>query len=796
MKLENIRNFSIIAHIDHGKSTLADRMLEITHTIETRKMRDQVLDSMELERERGITIKMQPVRMVYHARGQMDLSQTNADKIQTGDLLYKDITYKIRGAAFAVKKSLGLGHKEIVYQKALEIEFNKIGLNFESQKTIDVLYDNQKVGTYIPDFVIEEKIIIELKSLPEIGKPQEEQLWSYLKGSKYQLALLINFGSSDVTFKRIVYESLRQSASSQRGSAQVEDEYILNLIDTPGHVDFSYEVSRALKAVEGSILLVDSTQGVQAQTLTTLAMARLPRLAPPTAGQGRGEEAFVIIPVISKIDSPLARISEVKDEVVKLLNCLPEEVLLVSGRTGEGVEALLNAIIERVPPPTSIYSTQNVADGIQRDSASSQRESASALRALVFDFKYSNHRGVIVFVRVLDGQVKKGENLIFAVADEKFTALEVGTFSPEETPGDFLSAGDIGYIVTGIKKPGIASVGDTITKLANPLPALAGYMQPRPVVWASLFPENAPARTERGSARSGGDNFSELKLALGKLRLSDSSFSYEEESSGSLGRGFRLGFLGMLHLEIITERLRREFNLSLIITTPSIVYEVVYSDGKKQKIYSPYFFPDDGNIKTVFEPWVTAKIITPVKYLGNVMRILFDHEAEIGETENFGDNRSSISIKMPLRELMRNFFDELKSTSSGYGSISYNIAEMREANVTRLDILVADEIVTAFSKVISKKRVEEETEKSVEKLESLLPRQMFTLKIQGRALGRIISSRTLSGMKKDVTAHMYGGDITRKMKLREKQKKGKKKMKERGQVNIPPDVFLKMMSRP
>jgi len=598
MDLRRIRNFSIIAHIDHGKSTLADRMLEITHTVETRKMRDQVLDSMELERERGITIKMQPVRMEYE-----------------------------------------------------------------------------------------------------------------LKGEKY----------------------------------------ILNLIDTPGHVDFSYEVSRALKAVEGSILLIDSTQGVQAQTLTTLAMAR-----------EEGERGLKIIPVLSKIDSPLARIPEVKEEIVNLLNCKEEEILEVSGRTGEGVDNLLQEVIKRVPEPTHAY------------------EGDDNLRALVFDFKYSNHKGVIVFVRLLDGRVKKGENLIFSVSNEKFTALEVGTFSPEETPREYLSAGDTGYIVTGIKKPGIASVGDTITKMTNPLPPLSGYMQPMPVVWASIFPEDA-------------DDFTELKLALGKLKLSDSSFSYEEESSGSLGRGYLCGFLGMLHLEIITERLRREFNLDLVITTPSIIYEVLYNNGKRQSIYSPYFFPDDGEIKTVFEPWVKVKIITPAKYLGNIIQILFDHEAETGETENFGDNRSSISVKMPLRELYRNFFDELKSISSGYGSISYEINENREANVTRLDILVADEVVAALSKVISKKRVEEESENAVNKLEGLLPRQMFTLKIQAKAFGRIIASRTLSGMKKDVTQHMYGGDITRKMKLREKQKKGKKKMKETGRVNIPQDVFLKMM---
>lgn len=605
MDLKHIRNFSIIAHIDHGKSTLADRMLEITHTIETRKMRDQVLDSMDLERERGITIKMQPVRMEYNYSGQ---------------------------------------------------------------------------------------------------------------------------------------------------------DYVLNLIDTPGHIDFSYEVSRALKAVEGSILLIDSTQGVQAQTLTTLALAR--------------EGGLKIIPVLSKIDSPLSRVSEITEEVIKLLDCSPDEILLVSGRTGEGVESLLQEVIKRIPEPKETLS------GVGH--LNSGCPTPDILRALVFDFKYSNHRGVIVFVRVLDGKVTKGDTLFFAVSGEKFTALEVGTFSPEETPCEHLSAGETGYIVTGIKKPGIASVGDTITMFKNPLPAFPGYMQPLPVVWASVFPEDA-------------DDFAELKLSLGKLKLSDSAFSYEEESSGSLGKGFRCGFLGMLHLEIITERLKREFNLDLVITTPSITYEVSLKNGKTEKIYSPYFFPDDGLIEDVFEPWVNLKIITPVEYIGNIMQLLFDHEGEIGETDNFGDNRSSVSVQMPLRELMRNFFDELKSVSSGYGSISYEIGEMRKANVTRLDILVADEVVAAFSRVVSKKRAEEEAQRAVDKLAEILPRQMFTLKIQGRALGRIISSHTLSGMKKDVTQHMYGGDITRKMKLREKQKKGKKKMKERGKVNISQDIFLKMM---
>lgn len=594
MDTKHIRNFSIIAHIDHGKSTLADRMLEVTGTIEKRKMKEQVLDSMELERERGITIKMQPVRMDYEING---------------------------------------------------------------------------------------------------------------------------------------------------------EKYVLNLIDTPGHIDFSYEVSRALKAVEGSILLVDCTQGVQAQTLTTLGMAR--------------ESGLVIIPVLSKVDSPLARIDEVKMELALLLDIDPDTILEVSGKTGQGVDALLAELVKRVPPPKV-------------------EEKDLSGRALVFDFKYDNHRGVIVYVRVIDGSFKKGESLIFAISDEKFISLEVGTFSPEEFPRDRISGGEIGYIVTGIKKPGIASVGDTITYAKHPLEALPGYMNPRPVVWASVYPESA-------------DDFPELKAALSKLKLSDSSFSYEEETSGSLGRGFRCGFLGMLHLEIVTERLNREFDLDLVVTMPSITYKVVLKNGKEQTIYSPHLFPDDGNIQKVFEPWVDVKIIIPSKYLSILMPFLYDHEGEVKMTENFGDNRSSVDLEMPLRELMRDFFDELKSLTSGYASISYEIGEYKEADVVRLDILIADEPMVAFTRVVSRRRVEEDAKSQVEKLKKVIPRQQFAFKIQGKALGRIISSESVSAFMKDVTQHMYGGDITRKMKLREKQKKGKKKMAGRGKVNISHDVFLKMM---
>lgn len=597
MNRQHIRNFSIIAHIDHGKSTLADRMLEITHTIEERKMHEQVLDSMELERERGITIKMQPVRMTYYHEG---------------------------------------------------------------------------------------------------------------------------------------------------------EEYLLNLIDTPGHIDFSYEVSRALKAVEGTLLLVDATQGVQAQTLTTLQMAR--------------EHGLKLIPVLSKIDSPLARIDEVRDEIVTLLGVSPEEVMLVSGKTGEGVEELLGAIVERIPAPMEEF--------VDTKSA----------RALIFDFSYSNHRGVILYVRVLDGLIAKGAELTFAATKEKFFAIETGYFAPAPVPKSELIAGEIGYIVTGIKRPGVAAVGDTVTLAKNQLPALHGYARPRPVVWASVFPESQ-------------DDLATLRQALERLQLSDSSLSFEEEASGILGRGFRCGFLGMLHLEIITERLRREFDLNLIVTTPTITYEVTYLRTKKtETIYSPSLFPNDGETSLVREPWINGAIITPPDYMGPITQLLYEHEAEMGDTDIFGDNRYKLEFKMPLRELMRGFFDKLKSVSSGFGSLSYEVAGYRDADVVRLDLLVSGDVVPAFSRVLSRRRVQEDAEAAVEKLYKNLPRQLTVLKIQAKAMGRIISSRTISALRKDVTGYLYGGDITRKMKLLEKQKKGKKKMQEsRGKITIPPDVFIKMI---
>lgn len=597
MDTSHIRNFSIIAHVDHGKSTLADRMLEITQTVEKRKMRDQVLDAMDLERERGITIKMQPVRMTY-------------------------------------RPSHGSG-----------------------------------------------------------------------------------------------------------------PEYILNLIDTPGHIDFAYEVSRALTAVEGVLLLVDSTQGIQAQTLATLAMAK--------------QTGCVVLPVVSKIDSPAARTTDVVLELMDLLHCNEEDVFKVSGKTGEGVEALLSGIVRLVPPPSSSYTD-------------------SGGRALIFDFSYSEHRGVTMFVRVLDGKISPKAALSLAANDTRFTAAETGYFMPQETLAPALVAGEIGYVVSGIKEPGIAIVGDTLLASGTNLPPLPGYRTPHPVVWASLYPESQ-------------DEFTLLKQALGRLRLSDAAFSFEEDGSSILGKGFRCGFLGMLHLEIITERLRREFNLEPVITTPSIEYEVTVKGKQPERVFNPSQFPEHGTITDIKEQWVSVTIIAPPEYLSPITQLLYDHEAQIQSSDLFSDGRMAIKTDMPLRELMRGFFDRLKSVSSGFASLSYEVTGMRSADVVRLDVLVAEEIVPAFSRIVSRRRLEEEAKAVVERLHKTLPRQLFIVKIQAQGGGRIIASRSLSAMRKDVTGYLYGGDVTRKKKLLEKQKKGKERRAGHAKVDIPPDVFLKMV---
>lgn len=589
--MPNIRNFSIIAHIDHGKSTLADRMLEITKTVEARKMRAQYLDQMPLERERGITIKMQPVRMEWQG-------------------------------------------------------------------------------------------------------------------------------------------------------------YILNLIDTPGHIDFSYEVSRALAAVEGALLLVDATQGVEAQTFSNVELAR--------------SLGLPIIPVINKIDLPHARIVETREEVKNLLGSSDEDILETSARTGEGIEKILDVIIKRIPEPRI-------------------ENSHDEPRALIFDFDYSSHRGVIAHVRIFDGEIKKGERLKLSAVKENIIVSEVGIFKPELESRACLKAGEIGFIATNIKEAKIVRVGDSILKDNSRLPALPGYREPKPVVFSSLFPENQ-------------DDFEDLRRSLERLKLRDSALMFEEESSGVLGRGFRCGFLGMLHLEIVTERLRRDFNVNTVVTTPSVKYSVRTKRGEFE-IYAPHKFPNHGDILQILEPWLKLEILMPPEKLSGVLKLLQDHEALVGDTQKFSEARLKLEAEMPLRELMREFFDELKSVSQGYASLNYDFIEMRPADLERLDILIAEVIVPAFSRIVSKRRLQLEAESAVEKLYKILPRTLFTLKIQAVGQGRILASRALKALKKDVTGYLYGGDRSRKMKLWQKQKEGKKRLQSEARFTIPADVFVKMIRK-
>ncbi|MBI2097644.1 MAG: elongation factor 4 [Candidatus Vogelbacteria bacterium] len=591
--VENIRNFSIIAHIDHGKSTLADRFLELTGTIESRRMRAQVLDSMDLERERGITIKMAPVTMSYR-----------------------------------------------------------------------------------------------------------------LKAESYKL----------------------------------------NLIDTPGHIDFSYEVSRALRAVEGAVLLVDATKGVQAQTFSVLEAAKA--------------LGMVIVPAVNKIDLPLARPAAVKSEIAKIVGCPEAEILEVSAKTGAGVEILLAAIIARVPPPVSDF---------------------LGPRALVFDFEYSSHRGLVVYVRLFDGSLRPGDELVFAIAGEKFTALEVGVFRPEKQPVSDLRAGEIGYIVTGMKESSRAKVGETILGAGQSWPLVAGYAEPKPMVWASLYPVNQ-------------SDFDLLRQALARLKLSDAALTFEEEAVGVMGRGWRAGFLGLLHLEIVAERLRREHGLSLVVTAPTTSFRVNdRQTGQTKTIYAPHLFPDGSASQTVTEPWVAVRILTPPEHLSAILALLQSHEARLLTTDNWGDGKIIMRLELPLRELMRHFFDRLKTVSSGFASLAYELIDWRPAEAVKLEVLIAEEAVPALTRVVSRRRLAAEAEAVVERLKTFLPRELFVVKIQARALGRIIASRSLSALKKDVTGYLYGGDITRKKKLWAKQAKGKKRLKARGRVKIPPEVFLKLV---
>lgn len=599
----NIRNFCIIAHIDHGKSTLADRLLEFTQTISHREMRDQLLDQMDIERERGITIKLQPARM----------------------------------------------------------------------KT-----------TY-------------------------------------------------------------------RGS-----EYILNLIDTPGHVDFTYEVSRSLAAVEGALLLVDATQGIQAQTLANLYLAL--------------EQNLTLIPVLNKIDLPGARISEVTQEIVQLLGCSKDEVLTVSAKTGEGIKNLVETLIDRIPPPRQTIS--NIS------------------RALIFDSIYHPYRGVVAYVRVFDGILKKEDLLFFKAAQARGTALELGVLKPQYEECGSLQAGEIGYLVTGLKAVHECRVGDTITLFqdAQKIEALSGYKEVKPMVFAGMF------------CRSG-DEFHKLRDAIEKLKLNDAALSYVPENSPALGFGFRCGFLGLLHLEIIQERIRREFGLEVIMTVPSVEYHLLLKNSQTLIIHSPLELPDSHMIESIQEPWVAADIITPESTIGAVMSYAMQKRGVYSNTEYLGvesaqtQKRVLLHYTMPLASLLVDFYDTLKSISSGYASLNYELKGYNDARVVRMDINVGGRKIEELSTIVYEDEAYFAGRKIVESLKKSLDRQQFEIKIQASIGSNIIASERIAPFRKDVTAKLYGGDVTRKQKLLEKQKKGKKKMKERGNIDIPPEAYLRVLRR-
>ncbi len=558
-----------------------------------------------------------------------------------------------------------------------------------------------------------------------------------------------------------------------------DQKYILNLIDTPGHVDFSYEVSRSLAAVEGAILLVDATKGVQAQTLANLHLAK--------------EQGLEIIPVINKIDLSGARLEEVEKEIRGILgegqippspplkrgesfSSLPfseeglGEIYRISAKEGIGVEKLLQALIEKVPPP--------------------QGKIDRPLRALIFDSVYDSYKGVLAYVRIFEGQIKAGEKVILMGSGAHGEAIEVGIFKPELTGAESLSAGEIGYIATGLKDVFLCRVGDTITSFfSQAKAALPGYKEPKPMVFASFFP----------AAEA---DFDHLKDSLVKLKLNDASLFFEPESSEALGRGFKCGFLGMLHLEIVSERLKREYGLELVVTTPGVAYKLVEKKSagganfsKEKIIYSPQEFPDASKIEQISEPWINLEIVCPNVYLGQVMKLLQETGGAYKTTHYLGAERLIISYEAPLREIIVDFYDRLKSATSGYASLSYEVGQWRVADLVKMDILVAGEKTPALSRIVPKDKSQEEGRRLVKKLKEVLPRQLFAVAIQATIGGKIIARETISAMQKDVTGYLYGGDYSRKRKLLEKQKRGKKKMKAIGKLKIPQKTFLDILKK-
>src|SRR5712692_5703024 len=589
-ELARIRNFCVIAHVDHGKTTLSDRLLETTGTVPLREMRDQMLDSMELEREHGITIKARAVRMAWR-------------------------------------------------------------------------------------------------------------------------------------------------------------DHELNLIDTPGHVDFTYEVSRSLAACEGAVLLVDASQGIEAQTLANAYLAV--------------EQGLEVIPVINKIDLPNIDLDVVREELRTTLGFRDEEILLVSGKTGAGVEELLHAVVERVPPPKG--------------------DPEAPARALIFDSHYDAYKGVVVHVRVVDGALAAGDRIRLMATESESELLELGTFAPEARPAPRLETGEVGYVATGLKAVADCRVGDTLTLAARPARApLPGYRPAKPMVFAGFYPSNA-------------EDYPALKDALEKLRLNDASLVYEPETSQALGFGFRCGFLGLLHLEIVQERLEREYDVDLIATSPSVEYRVITQRGDEIAIDNPAMLPDPGTILEIREPWMKTTIIVPTTHVGPIMDLAQGKRGTLMNMSYVDPTRAMLTYEMPLSEVIIDFYDSLKSRSQGYASMDYELVEYRAADLVRLDILVAGTIVDALSIIVHREKAQQAGRALVSKLRALIPKQMFEVRIQAAIGGKIIASETVSAKRKDVLAKCYGGDITRKRKLLDKQKEGKKRMKMVGSVEIPQEAFLAVL---
>jgi GTP-binding protein LepA len=526
----------------------------------------------------------------------------------------------------------------------------------------------------------------------------------------------------------------------------------LNLIDTPGHVDFSYEVSRSLAAVEGAILLVDASQGIQAQTLANLYLAM--------------EQDLVIIPVVNKIDLPAADVPKTKREITHLLGCTEDEILAVSGKTGEGVPELLQAVIERIPSPAG--------------------DQAASLRALIFDSNYDEYRGVVAYIRIIDGAVRNGDKITLMATRAKSEAIDVGIFKPGYTSTKELACGQIGYVVTGFKDVSDCRVGDTVIlqKDAATAHSLTGYKEAKPMVFAGIFPKE-------------GDEFQLLREAISKLKLNDAALIYEPEHSQALGFGFRCGFLGLLHLEIFQERLRREHNLDLIVTVPSVSYHVEKTNGETLVVSSPQLLPQQSEIEVLEEPWVKLDVVTPKDYLGSIMSFAQEKRGVYVNTEYLDQERAVLHYELPMSAILTDFYDKIKSISSGYASINYEFLDYRPADVVKLDILVAEEIVESLSTIVYRDEAFRRGKEVVEVLKETLPQQMFVIKLQAALGGKVVAAERISALRKDVTAKLYGGDVSRKRKLLEKQKKGKKKMMAmgRGSVDIPSDTFVKILKR-